>query len=61
VGLQLDGARGATKAEELRFDGQGNALEARAQPLEGGKGGGSPALQLQLDGAGVRLYRLTYD
>lgn len=60
VQVQLDGAPGVTKAEELRFDAHGAALEPVPQSLEGGDGKGGRALLLDLDGVGVRLYRLTY-
>lgn len=61
VRVQLDDAPGVTKAEELRFDAQGAALEPVRHSLEGGKGDGGRALLLDLDGVGVRLYRLAYD
>ena len=61
VRIQLDEAPGVTKAEELRFDAQGAPLEPVRQTLEGGKGDGGRALLLDLDGIGVRLYRLAYD
>lgn len=61
VRVQLDDAPGVKTAEELRFDAQGKTLEPARQTLEDGKGAGGRALQLQLDGVGVRLFRLTYD
>jgi hypothetical protein len=60
VHVQLDGAAGVTKAEELRFDAQGAPLEPEAAPLEG-SGGEGRALLLDLPGTGVRLFRLGYD
>jgi hypothetical protein len=59
VRLQLDGAPAVTRAVELRFNAQGGAVEPAPQRLEGSAGG--RALLIEFEGAGVRLFRLSYD
>ncbi len=60
VRLQLDDAAGVTRAAELRFNAQGAAVEPVVQSLDGSPGD-VRALLLDLDGVGVRVFRLSYD
>lgn len=59
VSIGLGDVRDAVAAEELRFDGRGNALDPERHPL--GREGAGAVLQLDLAGFGAKLFRLRYE
>ncbi len=57
--VEFDAAGAATRAEELRFDASGRPLDPAAVSLAGGNGGKRRALELELAGFAVRIFRLS--